>query len=494
MALMNFESGGVSEPLGVPEPLEWVVPDAVASDELEGVVDFAREMVGKPLDAAQEHVFRGALGIAEDGYWAARHVGVCMPRQNGKTYMLALRALYGANVLGEQLIIHSAQNMGLARAMLRYMDELIHDTPALLQEYLRTDYGGGRECLEWRNGCRLRFVSRDRAGGSNFRGESVDCVIFDEAAYLSEDDASAALYASSARPEAQFWYAGTAPDVLTMPSIAWARVRAAALAGEPRRAWFMWAGYDASPFDVTAEMVADPEAWARANPALGYRIRHADVRDELAADRVGFIRERLGVVDWPNIDGSNSLVVPLDAWDACTDPDSMPLDPVWLAFDVSPDRSRASVAVGGLRGDGLAHVEVIETFRSGVGDLVPFLAERFQKHAAAGVVCDSTGPSSALRPEIEAAGMPLTMTNVPEFVGACGAMFDAVTNGTVRHRGQQVETDALRATVKRPLGDRWAWDRIHSNGDITPFVADTLALWATRNIAPPLPPELMFPS
>lgn len=460
------------------------------------MIEFARDVVGRPVDDAQALILRGSMGVGADGYWAARHVGICMPRQNGKTYLLALRALYGAIVLEEPLVVHTAQRMAIAGEQQRFIDELIATTPALKAEHLRTDYGAGRESHEFRNGSRILYKARNAPGGQNFRGPSVACVIFDEAAFLTQDDASAALYAASAKPFAQFWYAGTAPDQVTMPnSVAWARIRAAAHREAVRRAWFMWRAYDVDhPADVTPEMAADVGAWMRANPALGRRIRVQDVLDELEADPLGFVRERLGNGDWPSVDEDGSLVVPLEAWASCEDRESVPLDPVWLAFDVSPDRSRAAVAIGALRADSLAHVEVIEHFRSGISGLVPFLAERYRLHGAAGVVCDSAGGAAALRPELEALGVQVTMTSTPEFVGACGAMHDAAVAGTFRHRGQPLELEALRATTKRRLGDRWAWDRSHSNGDITPFVADTLALWAARNIAPPLPPDLMFPS
>jgi hypothetical protein len=33
-------------------------------------------------------------------------------------------------------------------------------------------------------------------------------------------------------------------------------------------------------------------------------------------------------------------------------------DPVWFAFDVTPNRASASIGVAGMRDDGLVHVEV----------------------------------------------------------------------------------------------------------------------------------------
>ena len=41
-------------------------------------------------------------------------------------------------------------------------------------------------------------------------------------------------------------------------------------------------------------------------------------------------------------------------------------------------------------------------------------------------------------------------------------------------------TLALSAASKRPLLDRWAWNRKTASSDITPVVAATLALWGAR--------------
>jgi hypothetical protein len=54
-----------------------------------------------------------------------------------------------------------------------------------------------------------------------------------------------------------------------------------------------------------------------------------------------------------------------------------------------------------------------------------------------------------------------------------------VANGAMSHSGDSVFEVALKAAVKRDVGDPglWAWGRRKSSGDISPLVAATGALW-----------------
>jgi hypothetical protein len=66
-----------------------------------------------------------------------------------------------------------------------------------------------------------------------------------------------------------------------------------------------------------------------------------------------------------------------------------PVAPVCIAFDVSPDRRRASVAIGGRRLDGKLHVELTDA-AEGVGWIAPRLKQLVEDHDPYAVVCDAT--------------------------------------------------------------------------------------------------------
>ena len=99
------------------------------------------------------------------------------------------------------------------------------------------------------------------------------------------------------------------------------------------------------------------------------------------------------------------------------------------------------------------------------------------QHDPCAVVLDPGAAAGSLLPELVEAGIEVTTPTMREVGQACGAFYDAVQGGFLRHLEQEPLDDAVRGAKKRPLGDAWAWDRKNSSIDITPIVSSTLALW-----------------
>jgi hypothetical protein len=62
-----------------------------------------------------------------------------------------------------------------------------------------------------------------------------------------------------------------------------------------------------------------------------------------------------------------------------------------------------------------------------------------------------------------------------EVIQACGALFDAIVEATVRFRADPALDAAVGGVVKRTVGDQWVWSRRASLVDVTPLMAATLA-------------------
>ena len=437
-------------------------------------------MAGLELDEWQQFVLTNALGERADGKWAAFEVGLCVARQNGKGSLLEARELAGLFLLGERLIIHSAHQFDTSLEAFGRLLSLIEDTPDLERRVQRVVRSHGEEGITLKGGQRIRFRTRTKGGG---RGFSADCVILDEAMFMPETTHAALLPVVSARDNPQVWYTGSAVDQLAHENgVVFSRVRSRGLTGDdPRLAYFEWSVGVDNPDLVPSDMTTDPEAWAQANPALGIRILPEHVAaEERSMDRRSFSVERLGVGDWPAVDGSGSTVIDLDLWVGLEDPSSEPNEPLWFALDVSPDRATASISVAGRRDDGLYHVEVVDR-RRGTGWLVQRCVELAEKHDPDGFVCDAIGPVASLLEPLLEAGIEVETVNTTEHARSCGFLFDAVQEGTVRHRESPELEAAIRSAATRPLGDAWAWTRRGSRGDITPLVSSTLALGKVAN-------------
>lgn len=439
-------------------------------------------MAGLELDPWEEFVLVNALGEREGGKWAAFEVGVEVSRQNGKGTLLEARELAGLFLLGERLIIHSAHQFDTSLEAFRRLEDLIDGCEDLSRRVKRVSRSHGEEGIELLNRQRIRFRTRTKGGGRGFTG---DCLILDEAMVLSEAFHGALLPTLSARSvnaNPQVWYTGSAVDQQVHEhGRVFARVRERGHKGEdPSLAWFGWGLDYTTPDDVPAEVAADPEAWAQANPGLGIRISAEHVEKEhRSMDPRTFAVERLGVGDWPAGDGTEN-VIDMETWAALTDGQSAADGAVCFAFDVTPDRSYAAVAAAGTRADGLSHIEIVD-HRRGTGWIVERLAGLVERHASIAVVCDASGPAGSLVPELQQRGVVVTAVTAREHAQACGRLYDAVDQGSVRHRGSRELTAAVKGAARRTLGDAWAWSRKSSGVDISPLVSCTLALWGTAD-------------
>lgn len=449
-------------------------------------------MAGLILDPWEEYILGESLGERADHKWAAFEVGVVVPRQNGKGSILEARELTGLFLLDERLLIHSAHQFDTSLEGFRRLLMLIEDTPDFDRRVHRVSKSHGEEGIELKKNPqtglrqRIRFRTRTKGGG---RGFTADWLGLDEAMILPEATVGALLPTLSARPNPQVMYAASAVDQeVHDEGIALARIRERGLTGgDPSLAYFEHSVDAADPAEITPAMAKDPERWAEANPGLGIRITTEHVaREQRSMDPRTFAVERLGVGDWPRTDGLEGVVITPEAWASRVDRESSALNPVCFALDVNPDRTAGAIGVAGHRSDRRSHVEIIEHKR-GTGWMVPHTVELVRDHKPLAVVCDASGPVATLLAALAEAGIEVTLVNAKEQAQACGLLYDAVDQDTLRHLGTRELTTAIAGAVKRPLGDAWAWSRKSSTVDISPLVAITLAHWGSQTLAEPKP-------
>jgi hypothetical protein len=472
---MTSKRGVSSDLRGVQLPRICSLPPAVSSAGVEAVELAA--MAGLILDPWQEYVLSNSLGERPDGKWAAFEVGLVVSRQNGKGSLLEARELAGLFLLGERFIVHSAHEFATSLEAFRRLKDLIEGTPELSKRVSRISQSHGEEGIELKSGQRIRFRTRTKRGG---RGFTADLIILDEAMKIPESAHSALLPTLSARPNPQVWYTGSAVDQqFEEHGVVLARVRERGIAGnDPSLAYFEWSA-DADINTLTPDAAMDPALWAEANPALGIRISQEHIANEFGSmmGGRGFWVERLGVGDWPSTDAAGSTILDPVLWSGCIDSHSRPEDPVVFAFDITPDRARASIAVAGYRADGNPHVELVAN-RTGLRWLPDRLAELAKDHGVREFHCDAYGAAESLIPEIESRNLDVAALSSKETAQACGVFYDAVSESRLRHRGQPELTAAVIGASTRDIGGAWAWDRKSSAVDISPLMACTLALWA----------------
>jgi hypothetical protein len=471
------------------ELLDWQrprvesVPPAASSSTGKEALELCR-LAGLSLDPWQEYVLLQSLGERADGKWSAFEVGVVVPRQNGKTELLVARQLVGLFLLNEGLIIHTAHLFDTAGECFRRLENVVDNTPELrCRVKLNRGRVGirshGNEGIELLNGNRIRYKARKGGGG---RGFSCDCLFFDEAMILDQATVADILPTLSAMPNPQVWYAGSAVDQqVHQDGFVFANVRERGHARDGSLAYFEWSIPGDDPAKVPTEDLDDRTGWAQANPGMyaGRITVEKITREKPAMGPRQFAVERLGVGDWPSTALGADRPIRLEDWAVLSDPGAKAEGPIFLAVDVTPLRSASCIAAASRLADGLVLVGVVE-HRPGTHWVLETLQELLRARNVVGLAYDASSPAASLAPQLDTLTTQVYPINGREHGQACGLLCDAVTDQSLRHRGEVDLINALDGADKRPLEDAWKWSRTKSSVDISPLVAATLAHWGIR--------------
>ena len=487
-------SASVSPLLGADRPRVELRPSGIAYTlGLEAVELAAR--AGLVLEPWQVDGLDLMLSVRDDGLWACFEYVEMLARQNGKTTgLFAPRALAGMFLLEERLITWSAHEVKTVLRSHRFFERLLKRLGRLVAKNLyeidngddepilvKVDNTNGEEGFERLDtGQELRFIARSKGSG---RGWDPDVQLHDEAFAYTREQQSAQAPAVNARPNPQICYASSPPLSSDSGEVLFA-LQERAEEGEDGigfRDWGLGGDLDRlrrmEPEKLRA-FLDDRRRWAATNPALGRgrMTEESILRNRRAMHPIDFAREILGV--WPPRPTESGQLIASRVWDALADEESQIVESAMpmFAIDANPERTRASIGAAGRRADGRTHVEVIED-RHGLDWIVKRAEELEDKHGPVWLM-DGASPACSLLPELEKVGVEPIVLNAREFARACGALFDAVEQGTLRHLGDEVLDLAVSAARKRDVGDgAWAWGRKSSAAHIAPLVAVTLATW-----------------
>lgn len=452
-----------------------ILPAGIVSTGWPAVRDKCSEL-GLSFDDWQAGLLRGMLAKRADGKYAATVGGVVtsIPRQTGKTYTFGAASFALCLLFPRLTVLWTAHRLKTAKETFKYMQGLASRrkiAPHIEQVFT----GSGEEAIVFRNGSRILFGARETGFGRGFA--KVDIEMFDEAQILTERALDDMLPAMNASPNALAIFAGTPPRPID-PGEVFGRLRSEAIeagtgVGDTMYVEFS-ADKDASPDDL--------EQQAKANPSFPHRTPVEAIqrlRKQLSED--SFLREAMGIWDAD----SQHRVISEEAWSLIADPASMAIERLTLAIDVPPERSVASVGLAGQRADGRWHVELDEQ-RKGVDWVVPWVVSRAEKNRLHAVVVDTfsglveqrRGRNYLLGSDVE---VTLAGAEGRDMADASAKFFDSVVDGSLRHTDQPQVNVALSVARKRPIGAGWGWNRKDAASDISPVVAETLALWGAQN-------------
>lgn len=451
-----------------------------------------------------------ALELNTDGSYRYRFVVTEVARQNGKTMLMLILALWHIYALDSPTVIATAQDLANAE---RAWGEAVEwaQSDEELSELIDKVSLGHPKIMRLITGCQYRVAAASRKGGRGFSG---DLILLDELReHQSWDSWSAVTNTMNARPRAQAWAFSNAGDGLSVV-LRYLRAQAHRELGWPDGdgdsailedldeemqdyldesdqvlGWFEWS---AAP----AARRTDRGAWAQANPSMN----HTDVVENCVTERAIAAALRTNppsqfeievLCRWVSMAEAGPF--PEGSWMATIDNVARPADGAqqFVCLSMSWNRSTCYLARAGRDSDGNPVVGIAAD-RSGSDWVIPWLIE--QRDTYAGIVIQSNGaPETALIDDIANAvlpnGTPANLTVIPwtgaDLGSATGIMFDRLENRRIRHLEHPgLDVAATTAAVKIMAQGAWLIDLARSPSDAAPLKAAIGAVWATETTAP----------
>ena len=423
---------------------------------------------GLVLDPWQSDVLDDWMALTPSGKWMSKTCGGSVPRQNGKTGLVAGRGEAGMMLYNEQ-VLYTAHLQKTATETFEEMANFF-DTDALRKYLKDIKTALGREQIILKSGARVKFLARTRNGG---RGQHGDLLIFDEAQELDADAQASFLPAISASLNPQTLYVGTPPDPNCEGTV-FRGIRTKAIDGETK---------STSWFEFSVDKIGDvtnKERWAQTNPALGRRILLSTIEGECEQmDSDTFARERLG---WwtPVVTQRLDLAIPEDLWDSCKSDDLKPEGKTAYGVKFSPDGSEVCLCGAVIPKDGKARISLIDRKPTGLGTqwLADWLNERYKQ--ASCVVVDGKNGVDVLVDKISGTWRykgSVIRPKATEVIAAVSLLMDSLNEQTLTwYSGQDSLRDSAISSIKRPISGGWGF----GGEDSAPIEACALALWGAK--------------
>lgn len=458
------------------EPRQTPTFEANIPDDLSGdgrmACELASAYFGDPLPW-QPHLLDAMLARDERDRYVLRSIGISVPRQNGKSWVVRARCFYGA--LNGEKILYTCQHGDTSDQMFQELAQAFEDesNPELHDLLMAVRRTNGQQAIKLRNGGLIRFTTRT---DSLARGKTYDVLIYDEAQELTEKQQAASLPAISAgaKHNPQTIYLGTPPNPDNIGTV-FLSLHEAVHSGKSKMGWIEWGATEIGD-------VNDEARWYEFNPSMGILLDHAAVKGEAEQMQPDvFARERLGW--WSPVGGKGIYALISKKWRDC-EVASAPREGK-LAFGVkfSHDSLHAAVSWALADRDGPSYVELYDVMGSSGGTVAISDMLLRNRDEIACVCIDGKSGADALRRRMLDGGFPKTalVMGTPAIVQAASSMLsDEVNAGTLSHIASPALDDSATGSLKRDVGrDGWGFAD-GPNSMAAPIESASLALWAAR--------------
>lgn len=453
--------------MGSQDPSVRIAPDYSQTDGMDATKILRAG--GLVLDPWQSDALDDWMAQTQSGKWTCKTCGGSVPRQNGKTGLLAGRSEAGMLMYNEQ-VLYTAHLQKTATETFEEMAAFFDSE--MLRKYVKDIKTAlGREQIILKSGARVKFLARTRNGG---RGQHGDLLIFDEAQELDSDAQASFIPAISASLNPQTIYMGTPPDPNVTGDV-FRKIRDKAIGGKTKStSWFEFSVNEIGD-------VHNMERWAATNPALGRRILLSTIEGECEQmDADTFARERLGW--WTPIKVVTvDYAITEELWMSCASNDLKPEGKTAYGIKFSADGSEVCLCGAVIPKDGKARISLIDRRPTGLGTrwLAEWLNARYNQ--ACCVVIDGKNGVDVLIDRIADTWRfkgSVIRPSAKDVIAAVSTMMDGLNENTLTWFSKQEDLKHSALTsIKRPISGGWGF----GGDDSTPIEACALALWGATN-------------
>jgi phage terminase large subunit-like protein len=435
------------------------------------------EIIKIPLLPWQEHVLKDMLTVDTKGKWIRKTNLLLIARQNGKTH-LARMLILAHLIKWETNVLIMSSNRSMALDTFRQVTDILENNDHLKGFVKQIRYANGTESIEMLNGTRLDVVAATRDGS---RGRSVNGLLFiDEVREITEEGFRAATPVTRAHPNSHTLLCSNAGDAF---STVLNDLRERAISYPPKS--FGFYEYSAPQYCK----IEDRNAWAMANPSLGYTITEEAIEEAIATSPIENTRTETLCqwIDslsspWPHgvLEETSDSTLEMSAGAYTV-----------FGFDVSPSRRNGSLVAGQLLPDGRIGIGILETYSSQVAIDELKMAASIKGWAdiyKPRLVCFDKYATQTIADRLGQSGVMVEDVSGQQFYKACGDLLEGLVNHRVVHNGQAELIQQMNNCAAKVNDSAWRIIKRKSAGDISAPIG--LAMVVTKLMLPQPKPQI----
>jgi phage terminase large subunit-like protein len=441
------------------------------------------ERIGQPLLDWQKLIITDMCAVDKEDLFIRKSSLLLIARQSGKSHLARMRCLAGLFVFGEKDILIMSSNRSMAMKSFNIMADIIERNDFLRSQLKDGDIKkgirrtNGDERIILASGAQLEVAAATSDGS---RGRTCDFLWIDELREVSEPAMDAAKSVTLARRNSQRLFTSNAGDAF---SKVLNDLHEACLNKPPKSLGF----YEYSAPDFCD--IWDRNAWAMANPSLGYLITEAAIEEQIGSSTMEAARTEQ-LCQW-----ISSLSCPFSTTVLENSMDSTLEMSVGaytvFGFDVSPSRRNGSLVAGQLLPDGRIGIGILETYSSDTAidelKMAASIKSWVDLYRPRLVLFDKFA-TQTIADRLSQSGVMVESVSGQQFYQACGDLLEGMTNKRVVWNGMEELLQQFQNTAAKTSDSMWRIIRRKSAGDISAPIG--LAMCVSKLMLPAPKPQI----